>query len=85
MQARPLAIGNARAQHAARTRRLLEKLALALAAAALLCIFLFTLVHLNEAVRTLRTDPVSGDAFLPKCAGERATGGDNIACEPRRN
>lgn len=72
MPARPLVLGQSRAHHAARTRRLLEKLGLALAGAALLCIFLFTLVHLNEAVSLLRTDAVGADVYYPNCAAARA-------------
>ena len=51
MQPRPLIFAQPRVQHATRLRRLLEKFALALAGAVLLGMFLFVLVHLNEAVR----------------------------------
>jgi excalibur calcium-binding domain-containing protein len=74
MPARPLAFGSSRTHHAARIRRLLEKLGLALTGAALLCILLFTLVHLNEAVSILRSDPVGGDVYYPSCAAARAAG-----------
>jgi len=68
------AFGPSRAHHAARICRLLEKLGLALAGAALLCIFLFTLVHLNEAVSILRTDPTVAAIYFPNCAAARAAG-----------
>jgi hypothetical protein len=74
MQARSLAFGPSRTHHAARIRRLLEKLGLALAAAALLCLFLFTLVHINEAVSLLRTDAIAAAIHFPNCAATRAAG-----------
>lgn len=51
MPPRPFIFGQPRAHQTTRLRRLFEKFALALAAALLLSIFLFVLVHLNEAVR----------------------------------
>jgi hypothetical protein len=74
MQPRPLAYGQPRAHPAARIRRLLEKFALALAAAALISTFLFALGHLNEAVRLMRTDPAGADIYYSNCAAARAAG-----------
>ena len=54
MLARLFDSGTSRAYHAARRRRLLGKFAFALAGAALLSIFLFVLVHLNEALGATR-------------------------------
>jgi Excalibur calcium-binding domain len=74
MLARPPPHGLSRLHPSARLRRLLEKFALALAGAALLSTFLFTLVHLNKAVNTLRTDTAGADVYYPNCAAARAAG-----------
>ena len=72
MIARSLAHGPSR--NSARLRRLLEKFALAIAGGVLLSIFLFTLVHVNEAVNRFRADSAGADVYYPNCAAARAAG-----------
>ena len=71
MQGRPLAFGQVARE--ARMRRLLEKFAIALGGAALLCVLLFAAVHLNEAISGVRAD-VTANTYYANCAAARAAG-----------
>lgn len=74
MQVRPIAYGPSRAHREARTRRLLEKFAIALAGAALLSVFLFLLVQFNDVITARRANPSLEGAYYPNCAAARAAG-----------
>jgi len=76
MQVRPLTQGRlgAKANRGTQLLRLTERCAVALAASALVAVFLFLLVHVNEAVITARSQAVEPDVYYPNCAAARAAG-----------